>query len=252
MDTFRRIRKYYNDGILNHDALNIDKKTAISLFGSGKFGAGIGVTDGLQSSTYAATLTNVPGSAIELVMPFAAGAPKPFSVFGASNHMAFNVRGGQLAAGLKFLDWLSIKDNHDLLEYGVEGTDWKAVGDDQYEQTGRYVFPGYTMSWRVALERTPSNMIESERHWFGWSQKFDSFELSPLAGFVVDPEPIKSELAQISGSLDRYLKPLQAGTVDTDKGIESVKKGFSSAGLDKVMAEVEKQLTAYFPTRNGG
>jgi putative aldouronate transport system substrate-binding protein len=252
MDTFRRIRRYHDDGIINHDILNVDKKTALSLFGSGKFAAGVAATDGLQTSSYGATTTNIAGSAIEMCVPFAAGAPKPYSVFGASNHLAFNARGGQLATGLKFLDWLSVRENHDLLQYGVQGVDWNPVGEDQYEPLGRYVFPGYTMSWRVPLERTPKNMMESERKWFAWSQKFDSFELSPLAGFAVDQNPVKSELAQFSAASTRYLKPLQAGTVDVAKGIEEVKRGFTAAGLSKVVAEVEKQLGEFFKTRSQG
>jgi putative aldouronate transport system substrate-binding protein len=92
-------------------------------------------------------------------------------------------------------------------------------------------------------------MIESERTWFDWSRKFDSFELSPLAGFVVDPAPIKSELAQFSAGLATYLKPLQLGSVDTAKGMDAAKKGFTAAGLDKVVAEVEKQLSAFFASR---
>ena len=39
--TFRRIRKYYNDGILNHDALSVDKNTVVSLFGAGKYALGV-------------------------------------------------------------------------------------------------------------------------------------------------------------------------------------------------------------------
>lgn len=249
IDTFRRIRKYYNDGIINHDALSVDNATAISLFGAGKYAAEVGSTNGLQTTTYGGVTTKVKGAQIELCVPFAAGAPKPYSAFGAGNQMSFNVRGGQAKDGLRFEDWLSIKENHDLLQYGIEGTDWKASGDHEYEVTSKYNFPGYTMSWRVPLERTPTNMVESERKWFGWSQKFDSFELSPLAGYVTDATPIKTQVAQMDANNTRYLKPLQAGAIDTDKGLNAAKKGFSSAGLDKVIAEVEKQLTAFFKTR---
>ncbi len=36
---------------------------------------------------------------------------------------------------LTFLDWLYANStNHDLFELGVEGEDWKAIGDDRYEQ----------------------------------------------------------------------------------------------------------------------
>jgi putative aldouronate transport system substrate-binding protein len=164
--------------------------------------------------------------------------------------MAFSTKADQVADGLAFQEWLSIKENHDLLEYGIEGTDWKAVGDDQLQMLSKYNFPGYTMSWRVPLERTASDMLASERKWYSWSKDFSNFAESPLAGFVIDQTPIKTQVAQINAAYTRYMTPLQAGTVDTAKGIEAAKKGFSSAGLDAVIAEVEKQLTAFFKTRS--
>jgi putative aldouronate transport system substrate-binding protein len=250
VDAFKLIRKYYSDDILNHDILTADKATVASLFGSGKYAATIGSTNGLMTSTYGAVTQKVPGAQLLTVVPFGPNAPKPYSAFGAGNLMAFNVKGDQVADGLAFQEWLSIKENHDLLEYGIEGTDWKAVGDDQLEMVSKYNFPGFTMAWRVPLERTPSNMIPSERKWFAWSQDFDNFQLSPLAGFTIDQTPMKTQVAEINAAYTRYMRPMQAGTVDTDKGMAAAKKGFGSAGLDATIAEVEKQLTAFFKTRS--
>lgn len=249
LDGFRRVRRYYNDGIINHDALSVDKNTVMGLFGQGKYAAGIGDTSGLMTASYGATMKNVPGAKLELCFPFGPQALKPFSAFGSGNQMALSVHNGQLSQGLAFQNWLSIKANHDLLEYGIEGTDWNPVGEDQFKALSRYSFPGYTMSWRVPLERTPSDMIESERKWFSWSQKFDSFELSPLAGYVTQQDPIKTQIAEIDAGNTKYLKPIQAGAVDTQKGLDAAKKGFSAAGLDKVIAEVERQLGEFFKGR---
>ncbi|GAA2758259.1 ABC transporter substrate-binding protein [Actinopolymorpha rutila] len=246
VDTAKRVRKYYTDGILNHDLLNVDKKTIYSLFGQGKFGAAVGVTDGLMTTTYGGTLNKVPGARLTLTLPYADKDAKQLTTFGASNHVAFNVEGDQLDDGMRFLEWLSARENHDLLEYGVEGTDWEADDEKSITAKSEYVFPGYTMSWRIPLERRPSDMIESEKRWLDYAQSFDNFELSPLAGFSLKEQPIKTQLAQFSAMMARYLRPVQAGSVDVNRGLDAMKKGFSGAGLDKAVAEVEKQLGAFF------
>lgn len=249
VDTMRRVRRYFDDGILNRDLLNVDKKTIYSLFGQGKFAAAIGVTDGQMTSIYGATTKKIPGAELELVLPYADSSAKVFSTFGASNHVVFNKRGDQLVPGMKLMEWLSQQANHDMLQYGVEGTDWTADGDKSYTTKSDYVFPGYTMSWRIPLERRPATMIDSEKRWLDFVQSFDNFDLSPLAGFTVDEAPIKTQLAQFSAGTPKYLRPLQAGNVDTDSGLEALKKGYGNAGLDKVVTEVEKQLSAFFASR---
>lgn len=251
MQAFERVRRYYLDGILNQDALSVDRKTVYSLFGQGKFAAAIGVTDGLMTSTYGATRDNVAGAELELVMPFSVGeSARPWSEFGSSNHMAFNIRGEQVEAGLTFLEWLSEQENHDLLQYGIEGQDWTLHDDGSYESTSEYVFPGYTMSWRVPLERNPVDMIESERRWFAFAQQFDSFEEHPLADFSLDASAIEPQIAQFGALVSEVIRPLQAGTVDVTPGMDAIKTQYTNAGLDEVVAETERQLGEYFGSRS--
>lgn len=251
VDTLKRIRRYYTDGILNHDQLNVDKNTIYSLFGQGKYAAAISATDGLTTTTYGATTKNVKGAAIELVLPRGRNnTTKPFSAFSATNNVAINHTSNQLDEVFALEDWLSVKENHDLLEYGVEGKDWKAADDRTYTPISKYVFPGYTLSWRVPLERNPSDMIDSEKRWFDWSKDFNNFQLSPTAGFNLNQQPIKTQLAQLGAAYTKFVLPLFAGMVDTNKGISAMKAGYDKAGIDKALAETEKQLNAFLKTHH--
>ena len=77
VDFLKTVRKYYQDGVLNHDVLSVDKNEIYSLYGQGKYAAAQARNDGLATSEYGATLTNVPGSALELIMPFSQPIPNP-------------------------------------------------------------------------------------------------------------------------------------------------------------------------------
>ena len=88
---------------------------------------------------------------------------------------------------MQLQDWVSIKENHDLISYGVEGKDWKPVGDDKYEQlVARTPSPGFALCWRAKLERKIKDITrDRDRAWFDWAQDYDNFTLDPYA--VVHP-----------------------------------------------------------------
>jgi putative aldouronate transport system substrate-binding protein len=92
-------------------------------------------------------------------------------------------------------------------------------------------------------------MSESESEWFTWAQDYENFTVDTFAGFIPDVTPVKREDAQISQAFTQYGNPLFFGAVDVDAGLDKLKKAVSSAGLDKVQAEMEKQANAYLTTQ---
>jgi putative aldouronate transport system substrate-binding protein len=170
-------------------------------------------------------------------------------MFRADNFVVLNAHGESNEAALQLEDWLSIRDNHDLVEYGIEGTDWKAVGDDHYETLTKYVFPGFALSWRSSLERLASYTTPSEREWFQWAQSYDNFTADPLIGFIPDVTPVKAENMRLAAAMTRFGMPLFAGAVDVDKGLSALKKACESAGLAKVQAELARQGDAHLRSR---
>jgi putative aldouronate transport system substrate-binding protein len=170
---------------------------------------------------------------------------KPNQTFQADNFVVLNTNGESDEATLQLEDWLSIKENHDLIEYGIEGADWKAVGDDQYEALTKYQFPGFALSWRSGLERLASYTSPSEREWFRWAQSYDNFTADTFAGFIPDVTPVKDENTRLVAAMTRFGKPLSAGAVDVDKGLSDLKQACERAGLAKVQAELATQGDAY-------
>ncbi|WP_448003092.1 ABC transporter substrate-binding protein [Agromyces bauzanensis] len=252
VESLRRVRQYYQDGIINADRLNADPATLRAQFDGGGAATTWGITDGLDTSGHLSQLEKaIPGATLVTLLPFRDGeSAKPNQTFQADNLVVVNARGASNDAALQLLDWVSIQENHDLLQYGVEGTDWKAVGDDAYESIGEYNnFPGYALSWRIPLERKFSRMSETEDRWFEWSKSYENFTLDPFASFIPDLSEIENEHAQITAAIAEYGNPLWAGAVDVDEGLDNLKRAVDQAGLAKVQEELNAQADAYLASQ---
>ncbi|MEJ3749714.1 DUF3502 domain-containing protein [Actinomycetes bacterium KLBMP 9797] len=247
VDALRRIRKYYQDGIINKDAVNTDTDTIKSQWVAGKYAATWAMTDGATSNVMPALTKAVPGAMLAEVLPYRDGlSAKPNQTFQADNLVVVNANGGSVANALKLQDWLSTKANHDLVEYGIEGTDWKPIGDDKFEALSQYTtFPGYALSWRASLERKAAYMTESEQKVFAWAQDYDNFTVDPFASFVPDTKPVEQQISAITTVITQYANPLYYGVVDVDAQLDKLKKAAENAGVAKLQAEMEKQANAY-------
>lgn len=250
VDALHRIRKYYRDGIINKDAINTDSDTIKSQWVAGKYASTWAMTDGATSNVMPALTKAVPGAMLADVLPYAQGLDaKPNQTFQADNIVVVNANGGNVTNAMKLQDWVSIRENHDLLEYGVEGTDWKPVGEDRFEAISPYAtspgFPGFALSWRSGLERKTSYMTESEDRVFAWAKNYDNFTLDPFASFVPDNKPVEQQIAAISTVITQFANPLYYGVVDVDSQLDKLKRAASAAGVDKLQAEMEKQADDY-------
>jgi putative aldouronate transport system substrate-binding protein len=250
VDAFRTVRKYYLDGIVNKDALNVDSSTRSSLFVAGKHATSWAITDGTSSAGLPALLKAVPTATLANVMPLRGGkSSKPNQTFQSDNFLVLNAKRSNTDKVMQLEDWLSIKENHDIISYGIEGRDWKPVGDDSLEQISDYAFPGFALCWRSSLERRSKLMTASEADWFTWAQDYSNFTSDTFASFIPDSEPVKREDAQMSSAFTQYANPLFFGAVDVDKGLDALKKAADKAGLAKLQAEMQTQADAYLKTK---
>ena len=144
LGAFKKIRQYYQDGIINADGLNADSATVQAAFTAGKYASQWAMTDGTASNVLDALRKAVPGADLEQVLPYGKSFTdvKPLQTFQADNLVVVNANGGNLDRALALQDWLSVQENHDLLAYGIEGTDWKPTANGGYEQLSSYSFPG--------------------------------------------------------------------------------------------------------------
>lgn len=151
---------------------------------------------------------------------------------------------------MKFLDWLfSSQENHDLFELGIEGTHWTTKGDEQYkatDSTQNYAFPGYELTWNPTLSRISADNEEDALKLITYQTHDDTYYKLPLAGFVFNTVPVKTEIAKIQpkvATLDPILKSgLDANWRQSAAGLN---QELRSLGLEKVRTELVKQAQEF-------
>lgn len=71
----------------------------------------------------------------------------------------------------------------------------------------------------------------------------DSAQTSSILGFMFDTEKIKTEIAQVNAVNSEITPIMNTGSMtDFDKYIEEVKKKMDNAGIEKVVAEAQRQI----------
>lgn len=239
------VRNLYMDGILEKNILV--EKDAVALFNAGQFAAAFYTTDGNAGIRHLPLLSSIPGAELEIVMLYDTELPKPLSTFQQANFLVVNKNSPAPEKVVQLADWLSIKENHDLLAYGLPGRDWNPVGDDQYEivEGSKYMFPGYVLTWRPSLARFPSNMLPDDLKWTKLAMDAENFTLSMYTGLSIDTEPFKTELSKLQAVRDEFLFPLLLGVVEPEEGLSKLQQAYKNAGLDKVIESVQAQVDAF-------
>jgi putative aldouronate transport system substrate-binding protein len=92
VESLRRVRRYYEDGIINADRLNADPADTKSRFDSGGAASTWGITDGLDTSAHLDQLEKaVPGATLMSILPFRDGqSARPHQTFQADNLVVVN------------------------------------------------------------------------------------------------------------------------------------------------------------------
>ncbi len=68
---------------------------------------------------------------------------------------------------------------------------------------------------------------------------------SKALGFTFDSSPVKTEFASVTNVMNQYRLGLETGTLDPDKALPDFIAKLKSAGIDKIVAEKQKQLDAW-------
>ena len=245
MDVLKNVRNYYKNGYFEKNILL--QKDADALFSQGQAAVRRITADGSSDINLFQVEKNVPGAKVDIAYPYDSASPKPVSDFKQWNFLCVTAHSPNAEKVIKLMDWLSIQENHDLLELGVEGTNWNAVGDDQYEvvEGSKYSFPGYVISWRPALVRSGTAYSENAKKWFQYALDGNNFTPSKYIGFNVNPEPVKTELAKLTAAAGEIGPSVMAGLYEPDEALKKLKAAYNQDDLNKVIAEFQAQVDAH-------
>ncbi|WP_261800575.1 extracellular solute-binding protein [Paenibacillus sp. PAMC21692] len=243
-------RKAYSNGWFARDILM--EKNDQTNFTSGKAGAVTG--DLFSMSNMVPQLEqNIPGAKLELVM-FKKDMPLT-NLTPTNNYSSISATSAHPERAMMFLNWLlKNQENYDLFMYGIEGKHYTLKGDlvelpadtdlanRPYNPTPWFI---YNTAYHRALTTDPAEFTEAFQFW-----KTAEIANNPLMNFSFNAEPVKTEYAQIQKVVQELAMPVMTGVVQSDDDYQKLLDQLNKAGMQKVLAEAQKQLDEYIADNN--
>jgi putative aldouronate transport system substrate-binding protein len=129
-----------------------------------------------------------------------------------------------------------------LIDKGIEGVHYEKLENGRIKdlpaRVERYNMPSFALGNQFIL---PLYDDDPEDKWDAFKKFNDASKPAPTLGFYFDPSPVRTEIAAISNVASEFAKPLLTGSVDPEEYLPKANKKFKEAGLDKVIAEIQKQ-----------
>jgi putative aldouronate transport system substrate-binding protein len=147
---------------------------------------------------------------------------------------------------MMFLELINTdKQLYNMVLYGLEGKHYKKTGDNTVElikDSGYLTNVAWMLGDQLNAYLLPGVGADIPQK---TDQLNKSAKASRIMGFSFDAEPIKTEIAQSKTVLDKYLIGLAYGMMDVDSTMATMNKELKAAGMDKIIAEKQKQLDAW-------
>jgi putative aldouronate transport system substrate-binding protein len=247
MEKIREARKLYQDGIIDPDVLTttdvnnrvFEGKAAIA--SSGDFVPEDSKVNSLKSID--------PNAEVETVVLADMTPGFIMTDMSAKNFLCLASVSKHKEAAMRFLDWTTRDDNYDLLAYGIEGTNWEPVGDNQYKVIGSsYRWFPYAWIWNPTQDRIAASASETEYKWEEFFRDSSNFKLSKLTGFTFDSSPVANEIAQDANISAKYYAAIFNGVVDPDDYLEKY-KAEDYDNLKAIGDELQRQIDAFLANK---
>ncbi|MFP4975825.1 ABC transporter substrate-binding protein [Paenibacillus sp. CN-4] len=245
--------KYEN--ILDSSALNAALKTMRSYYKAGYVREDIATLDGIDNIKTGKWLVDR-----EITQPYAemgwsrnAGyeivtrpmhQPVIYTSSAAGSMMAISSYSKHPERAMMFLNLLNTDVKlRNMIQYGLEGTHYKKLEDPYIEDLPamqeNYAMPGFALG---NLFLTYLHEGEPKDKWSEFEKFNSSAVVAPTFGFNFDTAPVKTEVAAITNVAKEFIPALYTGSVDPDEYLSKAKQKFQDAGIDKVIAEAQKQF----------
>jgi putative aldouronate transport system substrate-binding protein len=136
------------------------------------------------------------------------------------------------------------KDIMNLIANGIEGKHYEVESDGTIKlpegvTESKYVFGQWQIGNSFLTYPWTGN---PPNYWEIFKKHNDSAIFSPAFGFTFNPDPVKTEIAAATNVINQYKVGLESGTLDPDKSLPEFNKKLKQAGLDKIIAEKQKQF----------
>ena len=243
-------RSWYEKGWIPSNAMNAQE--SVNAINEGK---------------YAVTLRWAEDAYNPLVGPGEKGAsrmyPEGTVTHGSSlsNLMLFSEKAANPERAMMFLEWMNAsQENYDAVLYGIEGVTYVLQEVDGVQMVvypegenadnGYLDWMGRWAFWRAQWRRPGFELTMLQIDKTREDLDFANNIISPLAGFAIDTEPVKTELANRQAIMDEYGRLLQYGLQENVEGaIAELVEKMNAAGTDKVIEEFQRQVDAFLAAK---
>ncbi|MGM0880771.1 MAG: ABC transporter substrate-binding protein [Bacillota bacterium] len=142
------------------------------------------------------------------------------------------------------------KDIINLFDYGVESKHYAKVSDNMidFPEGVNAANSGYNlqMGWLFGNQFLSHIWNGDDPELWNKLAAFNKNSLKSKAlGFTFNADAVKTEIAAVTNVSNQYKIALETGTVDPMKQLPEFIKALKAAGMDKIIAEKQKQLDAW-------
>ncbi|TBL71244.1 ABC transporter substrate-binding protein [Paenibacillus thalictri] len=240
-ELLKTMRKWYEAGYFSRDAATATEPAADVVKANKAFGFFNQMKVG--SSESQSLRTGIEMVAVPMTAPLAMTSS-------VTNFMHAIPRGSQNPEkAMMFLNLLySDKELVNLLNWGIEGTHYvKKSGEViEYPKGVDVKTVGYNagnisfMFGNQFLNYVWPNQLPDI--WKQTDQFNKNAKKSVALGFTFDATPVKTEVGAVNNVLQQFKAGLETGTLDPEKTLPTFISRLQAAGLDKIIAEKQKQL----------
>ena len=242
-------RKWYQAGYVNKDL--VTRAEAPAAVKAGKFAGDIG---GVIKPGGDVEVQKNMGLTVPVVQK---SVTVPFMTTGAASATSTAIckTSKNPDAAMQILNLFNTDpDLYNLLAKGIEGKHWvwvdkdkKVIGpgpDNANYKPGRdWMLGSIFNAYYVDADQAAGDMI-------GATKKLNASSAPSTAlGFAFDPTPVKTEMANVSNVVKELGYPLINGMADPATTLPEFTKKLKDAGMDKIVAEAQKQIDAWKATK---
>jgi putative aldouronate transport system substrate-binding protein len=250
-ETAEKAKQWYDEKLINRDAM-IDKTDGAAEWRNGR------TLFTLTSHEWVSADPGFSDPSFKLRASELYPDKKQVNRTPLANVVAINRNSKYSDRVLRFLDMLETDQTlYDLVQYGIEGKTYKLDGDTAVYPDGMNTTTSNYMEWggQWAFWK-PQFMRPTSTYAKGFWEKEAEFAAqpenvnSPIDGLFITEDTMKNELAKRDQASDELSRPIEFGNVkDPDKAVADYIEKQKNNGLDKILAETQKQVDAYLASQ---
>ncbi len=233
----KKIRDWYEKGYIRSDIASVsDDSLELK---QGKYGVSIQIKKPGSEAAFK-TINGYEVVTVEFTTPFfdGSGALKTMNAISATSKHP--------EKALKFLELVNTdKELHNLLSFGIKDKHYTINEDGK----AKYIEDSGWMpqaDWKFGNQFN-SMLLEGQEDdvWQKTIEMNEKAVKSDILGFKFITEDVTRELSNVVSVIDEYNMGMKKGYNDPEKYLDEYKKKLDAAGIDKIEAEVQKQINEF-------